>query len=246
MMPVLARHLEAFTRLSQDDCMAIERISNLSVRTVDARNDIVCEGEQPTAVRLLVEGWGCRYKSVPDGKRQIVGFFLPGDFCDLNIYVLRRMDHSIGAITRVRVAKIAPHEMDALTSQSVRITRALWWHELVAASIQREWLLNVGRRNAFERIGHLLIELFIRLRTVGLTPNCRCDFPITQTDLADATGLTPVHVNRTLQDLRSQGLIELERRRLHIPDLEKLMSLTCFNPDYLHLDHEGSHLDANS
>lgn len=243
---MLAQRLQAFTRLSRDDCAALDRISGTSVRHIKARNDIVSEGERPLVARLILDGWACRYKSTEDGRRQIVGFFLPGDFCDLNVYILRRMDHSVGAITRVRVATISPEQMNALMSHSVRITHALWWHELVGASIQREWLLNVGQRTAFERVGHLLLELFVRLRTVGLVTDGHCDFPVTQTHLADATGLTPVHVNRTLQDLRAQGLIRLERRHLHIPDPDRLTGSTGFNPDYLHLDHEGSHLDANA
>jgi CRP-like cAMP-binding protein len=126
------------------------------------------------------------------------------------------------------------------------VTQALWWESLVNSAIQREWTLNVGQRTAYERISHLLAELYLRLKTVGLTQNGSCDFPLTQTDVADATGLTAVHVNRTLQELRRDNLIVLERRRLTIPDLRSLMDAAMFNPNYLHLDHEGRHLDANS
>jgi CRP-like cAMP-binding protein len=155
------------------------------------------------------------------------------------------MDHSIGAITRLRVAMITPDEMNTLTVGRPRITQALWWHELVTAAIQREWTLNIGQRSAYERLGHLLVELYLRLQTVGRARDGRCDFPLTQNDLADATGLTAVHVNRTLQELRGDGLIELERKQLHILDLDRLMDVSMFNPNYLHLDHEGRHLDAN-
>ena len=141
---------------------------------------------------------------------------------------------------------ITPDEMTRLTHERPRVTQALWWHELVTTAIQREWTLNLGQRTAYERLGHLLVELYLRLRTVGLASNGRCDFPLTQNDLGDATGLTPVHVNRTLQELRRDGLIELERRHLHILDIERLKSVSMFNPNYLHLDHEGRHLDANN
>src|SRR5207253_4427908 len=120
------------------------------------------------------------------------------DFCDLHVYILEQMDHSIGAITRLKVAMITPEEMNELTCQRPRITQALWWHELVTTAIQREWTLNLGQRSAYERIGHLLVEIYLRLRTVGRAHDGRCDFPLTQNDLAEATGLTPVHVNRTL------------------------------------------------
>jgi len=185
-----------------------------------------------------MDGWGARYKSLPDGKRQIVSIFLPGDFCDVNVYILRHMDHSICAITRMKVAMITPEEMNALTTERPRLTQALWWHELVNAAVQREWTLNLGQRTAYERLGHLLVELYVRLRAIGRANHNRCDFPLTQNDLADATGLTAVHVNRTLQELRGDGLIELERRQLHILDLERLMGASMFNPNYLHLDHE--------
>lgn len=241
----LALRLEAYVRLSQDDRAALDALSRRSIVDVAPRRDIIREGDNPHSVKLVLEGWACRYKSTADGRRQIVGFFIPGDFCDLNVFVLRRMDHSIGAITRVRVAEISREQMDAVTAERPRVTQAFWWHELVNASIQREWLLNVGQRSAHERIAHLLVELFFRSRAVGLADGDACPLPITQNDIADATGLTSVHVNRTLQELRRLGLIEVEHRRLRLPDIERLMDEAGFNPDYLHLDHEGRHLDAN-
>jgi CRP-like cAMP-binding protein len=141
---------------------------------------------------------------------------------------------------------ITPDEMNALTAERPRMTQALSWHELVTAAVQREWTLNLGQRSAYERLAHLLVELYLRLATVGRAYDGRCDFPLTQNDLADATGLTSVHVNRTLQELRGDGLIELERKQLHILDLPRIMEVSMFNPNYLHLDHEGRHLDANA
>lgn len=241
----MASRIEAFTKLSADDRQALNALSQ-NVRYVDSRRDLIAEGDKPKYVHLILDGWGARYKTLPDGKRQIVSLFLPGDFCDVNVYILKQMDHSIGAITRLKVAMITPDEMTRLTHERPRVTQALWWHELVTTAIQREWTLNLGQRTAYERLGHLLVELYLRLRTVGLASNGRCDFPLTQNDLGDATGLTPVHVNRTLQELRRDGLIELERRHLHILDIERLKSVSMFNPNYLHLDHEGRHLDANN
>jgi CRP-like cAMP-binding protein len=241
--PVAAK-LEAFTRLSTDDRAALAQVSR-NVRFVEPRRDLVSEGDRPRFVHLVLDGWGSRYKSLPDGKRQIVGLFVPGDFCDVNVYILRHMDHSIGAITRLKVAMITPEEMSALTEGRPRVTQALWWHELVTTAIQREWTVNLGQRSAYERLGHLLVELYLRLKTVGRAQDGRCDFPLTQNDLADATGLTAVHVNRTLQELRRDGLIELERKQLHILDLERLRDVSMFNANYLHLEREGRHLDAN-
>jgi CRP-like cAMP-binding protein len=243
--PAVASKLEAFTKLSADDHAALSRVSQ-NFRFVDARRDLIAEGDKPRYVHLVMDGWACRYKQLPDGKRQIVSIFVPGDFCDVNVYILKEMDHSIGAITRLKVAMITPEEMAALTAERPRVTQALWWHELVTTAIQREWTLNIGQRSAYERIAHLLVELYLRLKTVGRANEGRCDFPLTQNDLADATGLTAVHVNRTLQELRKDGLIELERKQLRVIDMQRLKDVAMFNANYLHLDHEGRHLDANS
>jgi CRP-like cAMP-binding protein len=241
----LALKIEAFTRLSADERAALDRLSSKNQRTVEARRDVVREGDKPRVVNLVLDGWACRYKQLPDGRRQVVSFFIPGDLCDANVFILKEMDHSIGAITRVKIAEIAPDDFQALMNMSPRITQALWWHELANSAVSREWTTNIGQRTAYERIAHLLCEMFIKLRTVGLTRDHECDFPLTQTDIADATGLTAVHVNRTLQELRRDGLIELASRVLHIPDLKRLQDVAMFNPNYLHLDHEGRHLDAN-
>jgi CRP-like cAMP-binding protein len=236
--PALALRLESITRLSAEDKAAVQKIARVS-RVIPARRDVIREGERPKHVHLMVDGWACSYKALPDGRRQIVAFFVPGDLCDLNVYVLNEMDHTLGAITRLSVADISRDDMDALTATHPRITQALWWDCLVQQSIQREWTLNVGQRTAYERIAHLLVELFLRLRSVKMTQGDSCDLPLTQTDIADATGLTAVHVNRTLQELRHDGLIELDKRRLRIPNLGRLMDAAMFNPNYLHLDHEG-------
>jgi len=241
----LIHNLQRYTQLSEDDLAALNKISRNNLIEVQARRDLVREGDDPKVVRLIVSGWACRYKGLPDGRRQNVGFFIPGDFCDLNVYILREMDHSIGAITSVRYAAIAPEAMEQLTRERPRISQALWWHELVNASIHREWLLNVGQRSAYERTAHLLVEMFMRLQAVQLTDGNSCTFPLTQSDLAEAMGLTAVHVNRMLQELRSDGLLELSGKKLTIPDMKALMRAGLFNPNYLHLDHEGRHLHAN-
>ena len=240
----LASKLEGFTRLSQDDLAALTR-AMANVRVIDPRRDLTSEGDRPSYVHVVLEGWAAAYKTLPDGNRQIVAFFVPGDFCDTNVYVLKRMDHSIGAVTRLKVAMIGPDEMIALTADRPRLAQALWWEGLVTAATQREWTLNLGQRSAYERLGHLLVELYLRLKAVGRAADGRCDFPLTQNDLADATGLTAVHVNRTLQELRKDGMIELERKQLRILDLERLMDVAMFNPNYLHLEREGRHLDAD-
>lgn len=232
-------------RLSGEDHDALEALKAAPQVKARARSDMAREGDDPAVVRLMMSGWACRYKDLPDGRRQIVGFFIPGDFCDLNVYILQAMDHSIGALTEVEYLAIPPDQLHTLTEARPRVGQALLWHELVNSSIQREWLLNIGQRSALERMAHLLVELFVRLRAIGQTKDNSCEFPLTQVDLADATGISSVHVNRTLQELRREGLIELRSKRLTILDFEGLKRLAMFNPNYLHLDHEGRHLDAN-
>ena len=245
MTSALMTKLEQYVRLSSEDRNAIQNLEAASVHTAPARTPLICEGEKPNYVRLMISGWACRYKDLANGRRQIVAFFLPGDFCDLNVYILRAMDHTIAAVTDVRYLQLSASSLEKLTRERPRVAQALIWNELVSASIQREWLLSLGQRSAIERLGHLIVELYTRLKSVGLTEHCRMAFPVTQNELAEATGITPVHVNRTLQDLRRAGLIKLEHRELQILDLNRLSELAMFDLGYLHMGREGRHLDAN-
>jgi len=241
----LIRKLEHFVRLSPADRAILVRASSERVRNFRPRIDIAREGDKPRDVHLILTGWACRYKQLEDGRRQIVSFFLPGDICDLNIFILREMDHSIGTITSVTIADLSREFFYEISAGHPRIATAFWWESLVNSAIQREWTMSLGQRTASERMAHLLCEIFLRLRLAGLTREDSCDFPLTQSDLADATGLSKVHVNRTLQELRSAELIVLRGKSLTVPSLERLMNAGLFNANYLHMDHEGSRLDAN-
>jgi CRP-like cAMP-binding protein len=240
----LVRKLEQFVRLSSADRAFLTRAASERLRKFAPRVDIVREGERPKDVQLVVAGWACRYKQLEDGRRQVVSFFLPGDICDLNVFILREMDHSIGSITDVAIADLSREFFEEISAGYPRIVTALWWESLVDAAIQREWTLNLGQRTALERMAHLLCELFFRLRLAGLTNGDSCDFPLTQADLADASGLSKVHVNRTLQELRSANLIVLKGKTLVVPDLRRLMDAGLFNANYLHMEREGRQLDA--
>ena len=233
----LGRKLEHYIRLSDDDRRVLVSLGERAKR-VGARDDIIREGDRPRDAHLIISGWACRYKALEDGRRQIVDFLVPGDLYDLDIFMLRAMDHSVGAITAVTYAEIGRDAFEIIETAHPQIVKALRQGALVAAATQREWTLNVGQRTAIERLGHLLCEMFVRLRTVGLTRGDSCDFPLTQIDLADATGLTAVHVNRTLQEMRGRGLIRLKGRELSIPDLQALKDMSLFNDNYLHLEPE--------
>lgn len=232
-------------RLSPADCAVLERAASERVRNFGPRVDIAREGERPKDVQLILSGWACRYKQLEDGRRQVVSFFLPGDICDLNIFILREMDHSIGTITPVSIADLSRDFFDQIGTGYPRIVTAFWWESLVNSAIQREWTMNLGQRTASERMAHLFCEILVRLRLAGLTQADSCEFPLTQADLADATGLSKVHVNRTLQELRSAGLIVLKGKTLVVPNLGRLMNAGLFNANYLHMEREGSQLDAN-
>jgi CRP-like cAMP-binding protein len=230
--------LEQFVRLSASEKAMLERASENRFREFPARCDITREGDKPTDVHLILSGWACRYKQFPDGRRQILSYCFPGDICDLNVLILTKMDHSIGTITPVTVADLPRAFFEEIDAGYPRIATALWWETLVNAAVQREWTLSLGRRTASERLAHLLCEIFIRLRLSKSTTGNSCEFPLSQTDLADATGLSKVHVNRTLQKMRAKELIILKGKTLIIPSLELLMDAGLFNCNYLHMNRE--------
>ncbi len=241
--PLIAK-LEQLTRLSAEDRQLLETLTSEPVRRCEPGTDIVREGDDPHSVRLILSGWAYRYKQLPDGRRQVVALLLPGDLCDHDGWVLSEMDHSIGALSVVTLAEIPPAAFEATMSAHSRVAQVLRWDALVNTAMQREWMLNLGRRSATERLAHLFCEVFYRLRPIGLLQGNTCEMPLTQTDLADVIGMTPVHVNRVLQVLRRQGLIELRGRRLTIPDLAGLERAALFNPNYLHLGHVGARFDT--
>src|ERR1700722_9396160 len=233
----LLRKLSNFAALSEEESTAVVD-SCLDVRDVGAREDVISQGDRTGGVKLLLDGFACRYKTLEDGRRQIVAYFVPGDLCDLRVFILKRMDHSIGAIAPSRVATISPEDVLRLTHTYPTLTRALWWSTLVEEAILREWIVNVGQRNALERMAHLFCELLYRFRAVGLNEGNSCTLPLTQVELAETLGLSSVHVNRTLQELRRQKLITLEAGTLTIKDLKSLEALSFFNAEYLHLDYD--------
>jgi CRP-like cAMP-binding protein len=235
----LLRKLANFTELSEEECQAVMECCG-DVREVGAREDVITQGDRTGGVKLLLDGFACRYKTLEDGRRQIVAYFVPGDLCDLRVFILKRMDHSIGAIAPSKVATISPDDVLRLTHTYPTLTRALWWSTLVEEAILREWIVNVGQRNALERMAHLFCELLYRFRAVGLNRGLSCILPLTQIELAETLGLSSVHVNRTLQALRRRNLITLNGGTLTIDDLPELESLSFFNAAYLHQDYDAN------
>jgi CRP-like cAMP-binding protein len=232
-MNLLTRKLENFAALSQDDRRFLDEVTRAS-REVGARQDLIAEGDTPKDVHLIVEGFACRYKLTAHGGRQIIAYLVPGDFCDLHVFILKAMDHAIATLTACRVVDIPRATVLEMTERPA-LARALWWATLVDEAVAREWLVNIGRREAPERIAHMLCELLLRLRAVGLANGDSYELPITQGELADTVGLSSVHVNRSLQALREAGLISLKGRHLVIPDAKRLTEFSGFDPNYLHL-----------
>jgi CRP-like cAMP-binding protein len=240
----LIRKLENFARLSASDKAVLQEVAAQDVRSVGARHDIAHEGDRPHSASLLLTGFAARYKLLEDGRRQIIALLVPGDLCDLRMSVFARRDHSIGALVPSKVAQIPEADARRLLSHSARLERALTWNSLLDEAISREWTVNLGRRNALERLAHLFCELHCRLRAVGLATNHACEAPLTQAELADTVGISDVHVNRTLMELRNRGLITLQGKSLTIHDMDGLRELALFDPGYLHLGRDGRAFDA--
>ena len=234
MANLLTRKLELFGPLPPLDQFLLNEVIS-QPHHVDAHRDIVREGDAPDEVHLVLEGFACRYKILPDGSRSIFAYLVPGDFCDLNIFILRTMDHTIATLSACQMVSIPRRRILELAERSA-IGRALWWTTLVDEATLREWLVNIGKRRAEVRIAHLLCELHLRLKSVGLADGGEFSLPLTQSELADTMGMSPVHMNRSLQALRNQSLVIFKSRHLVIPDIGRLTELAQFNPNYLHLD----------
>jgi CRP-like cAMP-binding protein len=231
----MIRKLESIFVLTDDERQALETLP-MQVVAIKADQDIVREGDRPSRSCLILSGFACTYKMTAQGKRQIVSFNLPGDIPDLQSLHLTVLDNSISTISQCRVGFITHEALWDLCKRYPRIASAFWRETLIDASIFREWVMNIGQREAYNRMAHVLCELVTRLRAVGLVEDHSCNLPITQSEFADALGVTTVHVNRVLQAMRADGLIELNGDRLFVPDWDRLKEVGEFNPTYLHLE----------
>ncbi|MCJ2098430.1 Crp/Fnr family transcriptional regulator [Methylobacterium sp. E-046] len=236
---MLIRKLESIAPLSDAERQAIESLP-VRIQNLDARQDIVRDGDQPTHCCLILDGWACRYKMLSQGKRQTLSFHIPGDIPDLQSLHIHTMDHSLATLTKAVVAFIPHESLRELTACHPGLAAAFWRDTLIDAAIFREWLTSMGRRSSFEHVAHLFCELYLKLQAVGLADDHRCPMPITQTDIADALGLTPVHVNRVLQEMRGRTLITLRSRMLVIEAWDELLQASEFDPTYLQLEKRAA------
>lgn len=221
------------TFLSEADIQALQSLP-WTVRAFERDSYLIREGDSPPDCRLLLQGFACRHKIVRDGARQIVSIHIPSEFVDLQNCLLPESDHSVQALTRGEMGSVPKAALMEVAEANPKIGRAMWWDTLIDSSVFREWVVNVGRRDARSRIAHLICELAARMEACGLGDNGSYDFPLTQEKLADATGLTPVHTNRVLQSLRKDELISLSFQSLKVLDWERLRQVGEFSDRYLH------------
>jgi CRP-like cAMP-binding protein len=235
----MLRKFETRAHLDDGDREAVLSLPH-RLQTVEPAIHLVREGERPERSCVILSGFAFRHKVTVEGARQIVSVHIPGDFIDLEAALLNVADHNVQALTRCEVAFIPRAALRELIIAHPRVGAAMWIDTLIDSSIFREWVVNVGRRDARSRIAHLLCEFARRLEVAGLAEEYGYELPMTQEQLADATGLTSVHVNRVLMALSREGLIERNKRHIRIPHWESLRRVAGFSEVYLHLDQVAS------
>lgn len=235
---MLSVHLRKLRRRVSISAGEERIICDLVSDILDVRPDqaIIRAGTALNSSMLLLDGWMARSKDLAGGERQITELNLPGDFVDLHGFTLKRLDHDLRTLTPCRLAIIPHQRLRQLTEQHPRLGRIYWLMTNIDAAIHREWALSLGQRSALSHLAHLFSELCMRLDLIGLAKDSEYDFPLTQREVAECLGLTVVHANRTIQELRRRGLIALESRRVRILDWAQLGALAEFDPSYLNLD----------
>lgn len=224
------KKLASLVTLSEADLRAIEGFK-VDIRQIDRRRPILTQGELPDYIYVMLSGWAARYELRSDGSRRITGFLIPGDFCGIHAVCHAAMDHSIIALTKCDIGRIPVDAVADISRAHPAINMALWRAKLIEEAILRKWLL--FSTNARATVAHLLCELYARAAIVGLAENGRCDVPLTQEEVGDALGLTAVHVNRVLKQLRESGSVDLSHQQLVIKDAKRLIQEAQFDRAYL-------------
>jgi CRP-like cAMP-binding protein len=231
---LLLKKLATHSSLEQEDREAILALP-YTRRTLEAHAYTLREGETPEACSILLTGFAYRQKLTSDGGRQILALHIPGEALDFQNLFLDESDHNVQMLTRGEVAVVPRDELQALARSRSGVSHAILTSILVEAAIFREWIVNVGRRDSRTRLAHVLCEFALRLEAQGLAEDYGYELPMTQEQLADVLGLTPVHVNRTIKALEAEGLITRKGRSVSFPDWELMRSIGDFNQRYLHL-----------
>lgn len=235
MITVHLKKLRQRIDISSDEERAI-RDSVAEVRRIAAGKVVIRAGEELSSSLMLIDGWMARSKDLAGGERQVTQLHVAGDFADLHGFTLKHLDDDITTLSDCRIATVPHERIREITQEYPRLGRIFWFSTNMDAAIQRELVLSLGQRSAISRMAHLFCELYVRLGVVGKTSTDGYEFPLTQRELSECLGLTVVHANRTLQELRRRGLVELENRRLTIADRRGLEGVAEFDPSYLYLD----------
>ena len=220
--------------LSEEDRALIGKLP-VTVQNLAADHDLVRTGESASDCWLLLDGYLYRHKETSEGRRQILSIYVPGDIPDLASLYLSRSDHTLSTMGPAVAAHVPHAALQEMIAASPALMRALQREMLVDAAISREWILSIGTRQAVSRVAHLLCEIATRLQIVGFAKDLSFTLPMSQADIGEATGISTVHANRVIQDLRSRGAIEWRNKVLKILDWDTLVSIADFSPAYLHL-----------
>jgi len=234
-LELMLKKLELWRPLEDEDRKAILALPH-TIRSVDPSIYIVRQGDAPTHTCVLLSGFAMRNKIIVDGARQIFAIHVRGDLLDVQNSFFGKADHNVQTLTHCEVAFIPVEAVLQIIFERPHIGKAILYDTLVDAAIFREWIVNVGRRDGRTRVAHLLCEFALRQEVAGLAGRCSFSFPLTQEQVADCTGLTPIHVNRMLRRLDEAGLVVREKRTMHIKDWEQLQKVGDFDREYLHLD----------
>ena len=231
---LLLRRLEIRDRLTPEEAEAVLALPAV-IATYDRRQSIVRAGEIQSKSRLVINGWIARSNTLADGRRQITQLHIAGDFFDLHSFLMKRLEHDVVALTQSTVAEVDHSQLKIFTERFPHLTRLLWMLTLIDAATYREWLTLMGRADAYQHVAFILCELYVRQAAVGVAADHVMDFPLTQEELGDVCGLTAIHINRVLQELRRAGLIVTADRRMRFPDWDRLVAVAQFDPTYLSL-----------
>lgn len=230
--------LRARDLVSAEEEMAVRNAVS-ETRGVPAKTTIIHAGQLLSSSTLLLDGLMCRYKDLRNGQRQITELHVAGDFVDLHSFSLKRLDHNIMALTPCHIALVPHRALNSITERHPHLARLYWFSTNLDAAVHREWMLSLGRRSALSKVAHLFCELHVRLGLVELAGDAGYDLALTQIDLAECVGMTPVHVNRLLRDLREQGAVEFGKGRVTIGNLHLLQRIAEFDPAYLYLERQS-------
>jgi CRP-like cAMP-binding protein len=236
-LSLLFKRIELRDTLSDEERAILEAAVDRTF-LVSAKQDIVREGDRPMQSTVLLSGLVTRYRMLPHGGRQITAIHVPGDFIDLQSFPLKLMDHSLGALTDCILATMPHTALTQITETQPHLTRILWKLSLLDSALHREWIVAMGGMPSISHLAHLFCEIYLRLKAVGLAEGNSFQFAVTQQELADTLGISPVHVNRVMQELRAQAVIQFDGKIGTILDWHRLVEIGQFDDKHLHF-HDG-------